>query len=79
MNVPANSDRAALERGVSAQPEEAAKPSSNRTFGLVFAVFFALVALLPLLRGHARAPLGLACQRSLLCSPRWPRRKFSRP
>lgn len=29
------------------------RPSSNRTFGLVFAAFFALIAVLPLLRGHA--------------------------
>jgi hypothetical protein len=29
------------------------KPSSNRTFGLVFAGFFALIAVLPVLRGHA--------------------------
>jgi hypothetical protein len=53
MNVPANSDRAALSAVVSPEPQETVKQSSNRTFGLVFAVFFALVALLPLLRGHA--------------------------
>ena len=49
----ANSDRAALSAVLSPQQEEAVKPSSNRTFGLVFAVFFVLVALLPMLRGHA--------------------------
>jgi Saxitoxin biosynthesis operon protein SxtJ len=53
MSAPASSDRAALGAVVSALPEEAARPSSNRTFGLVFAGFFLLVALLPLLRGHA--------------------------
>jgi hypothetical protein len=53
MNVPANSDRAALSAVVSPEPQETVKQSSNRTFGLVFAVFFALVAILPLLRGHA--------------------------
>jgi hypothetical protein len=52
MNVPANSDRAALSAVVSPEPQETVKQSSNRTFGLVFAVFFALVAILPLLRGH---------------------------
>jgi hypothetical protein len=51
--VRANSDRAALSAVLSPQQEEAVKPSSNRTFGLVFAVFFVLVALLPMLRGHA--------------------------
>ncbi len=51
--MPENSDRAALSAVLSPQPEDAVKPSSNRTFGLVFAAFFALVALLPLLRGHA--------------------------
>lgn len=53
MSAPANSDRGALGAVVSALPEDAARPSSNRTFGLVFAGFFTLVALLPLLRGHA--------------------------
>ena len=33
--------------------DERAVPSSNRTFGIVLAAFFALVGLLPLLRGHA--------------------------
>jgi hypothetical protein len=51
--VRANSDRAALSAVLSPQQEEAVKPSSNRTFGLVFAAFFALIALLPMLRGHA--------------------------
>jgi len=32
--------------------EETVKSSSDRTFGFVFTAFFALVALLPLLRGH---------------------------
>jgi hypothetical protein len=38
------------------------KPSSNRTFGLVFSAFFLLVAVLPVLRGHAlrRWPLPLS-------------------
>lgn len=31
---------------------EAPKPSSDRTFGLVFTAFFATVAFLPLARGH---------------------------
>jgi hypothetical protein len=51
--VRANSDRAALSAVLSPHQEAPVKPSSNRTFGLVFAAFFALVALLPLLRGHA--------------------------
>jgi hypothetical protein len=33
--------------------EEGVKQSSNRTFGVVFAIFFALVAVLPLVRRHA--------------------------
>ncbi len=53
MSAPANSDRAALSAVLSPDQDTAARPSSNRTFGLVFAVFFVLVALLPLLRGHA--------------------------
>lgn len=52
INVPGNSDRTALSAVVSSDQEAAVKPSSNRTFGLVFAAFFALVALLPALRGH---------------------------
>jgi hypothetical protein len=32
--------------------EETVKTSSDRTFGLVFAGFFALIALLPLVHGH---------------------------
>jgi hypothetical protein len=32
--------------------DEVVNPSSNRTFGMVLAVFFALIGLLPLLRGH---------------------------
>jgi hypothetical protein len=32
--------------------DENVNPSSNRTFGMVLAVFFALVGVLPLLRGH---------------------------
>ncbi len=51
--MPANSDRAALSAVLSPEQEAPVKPSSNRTFGLVFAAFFALVALLPVLRGHA--------------------------
>jgi hypothetical protein len=53
MSAPANSDRAALSAVLSPIPEDAVKPSSNRTFGLVFAAFFALIALLPLVRGHS--------------------------
>src|ERR1700693_3404629 len=34
------------------QSREQVKRSSDRTFGMVAAAFFALVALLPLLRGH---------------------------
>jgi len=51
--VPANSDRTALSAILSPAREQAVRPSSNRTFGLVFAAFFALIAVLPLLRGHA--------------------------
>jgi hypothetical protein len=32
--------------------EESVNPSSNRTFGMVLAAFFALIGVLPLLRGH---------------------------
>lgn len=53
MSAPANSDRAALSAVLSPVPQDAVKPSSNRTFGLVFAPFFALIALLPLVRGHS--------------------------
>jgi len=35
------------------RPPEAVRRSSNRTFGLVFAAFFFLLAILPRLRGHA--------------------------
>jgi hypothetical protein len=43
--------------------EEPAKTSSNRSFGFVFATFFALLAALGLWHGTARWPiwLGLAC------------------
>ncbi len=51
--MPKHSDRAALSAVLSPDAEVAVKPSSNRTFGLVFAVFFALVAFLPIVRGHA--------------------------
>ncbi|MGD0134056.1 MAG: SxtJ family membrane protein [Bryobacteraceae bacterium] len=53
MSAPANSDRAALSAVLSPVPEDAVESSSNRTFGLVFAAVFALIALLPLLRGHS--------------------------
>ena len=47
--------------------EETIKSSSNRTFGLVFTVFFAIVAFLPLLRGHgARGWAAVASGVSLL-------------
>lgn len=48
-----NSERAALSAVVSPLSEEGVKQSSNRTFGVVFAIFFALVAVLPLVRHHA--------------------------
>jgi len=32
--------------------DENVNPSSNRTFGMVLAAFFALIGVLPLLRGH---------------------------
>jgi len=32
--------------------DEIVNPSSNRTFGVVLAAFFALIGILPLLRGH---------------------------
>jgi len=53
MSAPANSDRAALGAVLSPPSEDAVTRSSDRTMGLVFAAFFALVALLPLARGHA--------------------------
>jgi len=40
--------------------EEEIRPSSDRTFGLVFGAFFVLVAIAPLLRGHAPRPWALA-------------------
>jgi saxitoxin biosynthesis operon SxtJ-like protein len=46
------SDRDALSAVVSPLLEEGVKQSSNRTFGVVIAIFFALVALLPLVRHH---------------------------
>jgi saxitoxin biosynthesis operon SxtJ-like protein len=33
--------------------DEDVNPSSNRTFGMVLAAFFALIGVLPLLRGHS--------------------------
>ena len=48
-----NSDRAALSAVVSPLSEEGVKQSSNRTFGVVITIFFALVAVLPLVRHHA--------------------------
>jgi hypothetical protein len=53
MSVPGNFDRAALSAVVSPETQQTVKQSSNRAFGLVFALFFALVAWLPVLRGHA--------------------------
>jgi len=47
------SDRDALSAVLSPLSEEGVKQSSNRTFGIVFAIFFALVAVLPLVRHHA--------------------------
>src|SRR5260221_683986 len=40
---------------------DAVRRSSNRTFGLVFAAFFLVVAILPLLRGHAWRWWALPC------------------
>jgi Saxitoxin biosynthesis operon protein SxtJ len=48
-----NSDRDALSAVVSPLSEEGVKQSSNRTFGVVIAIFFALVAVLPLVRHHS--------------------------
>jgi hypothetical protein len=59
MRAPANSDRAALSAVLSPDQEAAVKPSSNRVFGLVFAAFFALIAVLPIVRGHALRPWAL--------------------
>jgi hypothetical protein len=42
------------------QREEAAKTSSNRNFGLVFAAFFALLTALGLWHGTSRWPIWLA-------------------
>jgi hypothetical protein len=53
MSAPANSDRAALSAVLSPPSEDGVTHSSDRTLSLVFAGFFALVALLPLVRGHA--------------------------
>lgn len=53
MSALENSDRAALSAVLSPDQETVLRPSSNRTFGLVMAAFLVLVALLPLLRGHA--------------------------
>jgi hypothetical protein len=61
MSVPKNSDRGAFSAVLSPWAEEAVKQSSNRTLGLVFAVFFALVALLPMVRGHAVRLWALPC------------------
>jgi Saxitoxin biosynthesis operon protein SxtJ len=57
-----NSDRTALAAVVSGHSDDPVKPSSDRVFGLVIAAFFALVALLPLARGHVlrRWPLPVA-------------------
>lgn len=51
--MPKHSDRVAFGAVVSPAPEETLKPSSDRTLGLVFAAFFALVAFLPIVRHHA--------------------------
>jgi hypothetical protein len=48
-----NSEYDALSAVGSPLSEEGVKQSSNRTFGVVIAIFFALVALLPLVRHHA--------------------------
>ena len=53
MSVPENSNRSALSAVFSAPGDDSVKPSSNRTFGLVFAAFFLIVAILPAMRGHA--------------------------
>jgi hypothetical protein len=55
--------------------DEAVKSSSNRSFGLVFAAFFALLAALSIWHGTARWPvwLGLACVSLVLAlaAPQW--------
>jgi hypothetical protein len=53
MSAPESSNRSALAAVFSAPAEDPVKPSSNRTFGLVFAAFFLIVAILPVVRGHA--------------------------
>jgi hypothetical protein len=53
MSAPANSDGTAFAAVLSPAVEETVQRSSNRTFGFVFAAFFALVALLPLIRHHS--------------------------
>jgi len=53
MSAPENSNRSALAAVFSAPAEDSIKPSSNRAFGLVFAAFFLIVAILPAVRGHA--------------------------
>lgn len=62
MSARAASDRAAIAAVVSPAANERIEPSSNRTFGVVLGVFFALLALLPLFRGHAirRWPLAVS-------------------
>jgi saxitoxin biosynthesis operon SxtJ-like protein len=45
---------------------ESVRRSSNRTFGLVFAAFFSLVATLPLLRGRAGHWWALLCSAAFL-------------
>jgi len=53
MSAPGNSNRSALVAVFSSPAEDLVRPSSNRTFGLVFAAFFLIVAILPTVRGHA--------------------------
>jgi hypothetical protein len=48
-----NSNPSALTAVFSAPAEDPVRSSSNRTFGLVFAAFFLIVAILPAVRGHA--------------------------
>lgn len=46
--------------------EEELRPSSNRTFGLVFAAFFLVLALAPLLRGRTGRPWALGAAAAFL-------------
>jgi Saxitoxin biosynthesis operon protein SxtJ len=53
MSVRENSNPSALTAVISASAEDPVRGSSNRAFGLVFTAFFLIVAILPIVRGHA--------------------------